>query len=92
MRKSTISLAAAMALTLVLSAAPAWSQAEQRTVVRKTIVDNPSIGVVVYEGSSASRTKLESVLTRCGWFRVMPRRPSDVCPNPDFCPLPGSRQ
>ncbi|HQC52148.1 MAG TPA: hypothetical protein PLE92_03380 [Lentisphaeria bacterium] len=70
MRKNIISLAAAM--TLVLSAAPAWSQAEQRTVVRKTIVDNPSIGVAVYEGSPASRAKLESVLTRCGWFRMMP--------------------
>lgn len=70
MRKSIISLVAAM--VMALSAVSAWSQAEQRTVVRKTIVDNPSLGVVVYEGSAASRAKLESVLTRCGWFRVVP--------------------
>jgi len=78
MRKSKVgmmmvlALAQVLVLVVALAPVPVRAQAEQRTVVRKAMVDNPSIGLVVYEGSPASRAKLEAVLTRCGWFRLAP--------------------
>ena len=82
MRKNIISLAAAM--TLVLSAAPAWSQAEQRTVVRKTIVDNSRNCRRRLRGKSASRAKWNpSSLGADGSGDA--RCPGGVGPNPDFC-------
>lgn len=62
-------------LAVLMMAAMMWpvnAQNEQRTVVRKAMIDNPTLCLAVYEGSAESRAKLEAVLNRCGWFRLVP--------------------
>lgn len=57
----------ALVLSLVVSA-----QTEQRTEVVKTVTDNPTAGIVSYEGNPAMGAKLKEMLVRSGWVRVLP--------------------
>ncbi|NMA46126.1 MAG: hypothetical protein GX945_06150 [Lentisphaerae bacterium] len=58
---------AALLMSLALLA-----QTEQRTEVIKTVTDNPTAGVVSYEGNPAVGAKLKEMLIRSGWVRLLP--------------------
>ncbi len=47
------------------------AQGEQRTTVVKSATDNPTVGVISFEGSPEAKAKLENTLKRCGWFRLV---------------------
>lgn len=61
-----------MLLISLLAAAsvPLTAQVEQHTTVTKTLVNNPSIGIIDFIGDPAVRENLERVLDICGWFNV----------------------
>lgn len=59
--------AIALLLSLTLSA-----QSEQRTEVIKTVTDNPTVGILSYEGNPATGAKLKEMLIRSGWLRLLP--------------------
>ena len=44
----------------------------QSTTIRKQSLDNPTICVSSFDGSPELHRKLEEMLVRCGWFKVLP--------------------
>lgn len=53
-------------------AGQALGQPTQHTTVTKNIGDNPSLGVVRFEGGAEARAQLLNLLQRCDWFKVLP--------------------
>ena len=44
----------------------------QTTIIRKQAIGNPTICVASFEGAPELHRKLEEILIRCGWFKVLP--------------------
>ncbi|NLF93930.1 MAG: hypothetical protein GX564_08580 [Oligosphaeraceae bacterium] len=47
------------------------AQSEQTTKITKILSDNPTLGIVQFEGPQEARQQLEKALQFCGWFRVL---------------------
>ncbi len=63
---------ALVAALVLASACGVYGQAEQETVITKVLSDNPTLGIVQFEGDQEARQQLEKALQYCGWFRVLP--------------------
>ncbi len=59
------------AVIMLMGANIATGQTGQHTTVTKKMTNNPSIGIVSFNGDAAARTKLENILEKCGWFTVL---------------------
>ncbi|MGN0866437.1 MAG: hypothetical protein ACI4SG_02005 [Oligosphaeraceae bacterium] len=67
------------AFALLVSGAPCLLMGQQRPVgsVTKVVQGNPSLGIVKYTGDPQGAKVLETMLTRCDWFQVLPEGKTD---------------
>lgn len=61
-----------LTLVALVTSYAVMAQTTQRTEVVKTVADNPTAGIVSYDGDPALGAKLKETLLRCGWLRLLP--------------------
>lgn len=71
-RQGTRLVLAVMAIWMAAGTGLAWGQPAQHTTVTKNVGDNPSLGIVRFEGGAEARSQLLNILQRCDWFKVLP--------------------